>query len=174
MNCLDKSLFSSTFVILKCRCIWVIFSFCFISLRSTASKTKCQHAVDLWLNSWRDTEELPCQSPQGLWRPSVPRQGSLGSKRALNLVILEANGRYQRLDINQGGTWRKTACWSKCQAEGNEIYHKSERVKMKGEVFWLSLVGGGRGSNLQVNKIERTLTTTTWKRKKKIMNFHTF
>lgn len=119
MNCLDKSLFSSTFVILKCRCIWVIFPFCFISLRSTASKTKCQHAVDLWLNSWRDTEELPCQSPQGLWRPSVPRQGSLGSKRALNLVILEANGRYQRLYINQGGTWRKTACWNKCQAEGN-------------------------------------------------------
>lgn len=119
MNCLDKSLFSSTFVILKCRCIWVIFPFCFLSLRSTASKTKCQHAVDWWLNSWRDTEELPCQSPQGLGRPSVPRQGSLGSKRALNLVILEANGRYQRLYINQGGTWRKTSCWSKCQAEGN-------------------------------------------------------
>lgn len=95
------------------------FPLCFTSLRSKASKTECQHAVDLWLNSWRDTEELPCQSPQGLWRPSAPRRGSSGSKGALNLVILEANGRYQRLHINQGGTWRKTAYWSKHQAKGN-------------------------------------------------------
>lgn len=120
MNCSDKSLpFPSTFVILKCRCIRVIFLLCFISLRTAASKTECQHAVDLWLNSWRDTEELPCQSPQGLERPSVPRQGSLGSKKALNLVILEANGRYQRLQ-HQSGWYLKEGCLLKQNARLKE------------------------------------------------------
>lgn len=90
--------------------------------------------IDLWLNSWRDTEELPCQSPQGLWRPSAPRQGSLGSKGALNLVILEANGRYQRLYINQGGAWRKTACWSKCQAKGTKFIINQRMERWKEEV----------------------------------------
>lgn len=104
-------------------------------------------------SSPRGAEELPCQSPQGLGRPSAPRQGCSGSRGALNSLIPEANGRNQRSHISQGGPWRKEACWSGCRTAGKYIYHPSESSKMKGRSFCCSVM---QNKKIRKSKIQRT------------------